>query len=53
MPLRVYNSMSRRKEPFTASVDREVKLFVCGPTVYDYLHLGHARTFLAFDIIAR
>ena len=53
MPLRVYNSLSRRKEPFTASMDREVKFFVCGPTVYDYLHLGHARTYLAFDIIAR
>ena len=53
MPLRVYNSLSRRKEPFTPSPGGEVKLFVCGPTVYDYLHLGHARTFLAFDIIAR
>ena len=53
MPLRVYNSLSRRKEPFTPSPGGEVKLFVCGPTVYDYLHLGHARTFLAFDVIAR
>jgi len=53
MPLRMYNSLSRRKEHFTASNDGEVKFFVCGPTVYDYLHLGHARTFLAFDIIAR
>lgn len=53
MPLRVYNSLSRRKEPFIASKDKEVKFFVCGPTVYDYLHLGHARTYLAFDIIAR
>ena len=53
MPLRVYNSLSRRKEPFAASMDREVKFFVCGPTVYDYLHLGHARTYLAFDTIAR
>ncbi len=52
MPLRVYNSLTRRKEAFTL-LGREVKLFVCGPTVYDYLHLGHARTYLAFDIIAR
>jgi cysteinyl-tRNA synthetase len=49
----VYNSLSRRKEPFTASSSGGVKIFVCGPTVYDYLHLGHARTYLAFDIIAR
>ncbi len=52
MPLRVYNSLTRQKEPFTL-LGREVKIFVCGPTVYDYLHLGHARTYLAFDIIAR
>lgn len=53
MPLRVYNSLSRRKEPFSTSPGGEVKFFVCGPTVYDYLHLGHARTYLAFDIIVR
>ncbi len=52
MPLRVYNSLTRRKEAFTL-LGGEVKIFVCGPTVYDYLHLGHARTYLAFDIIAR
>jgi len=53
MPLRVYNSLSRRKEPFIVSSSGEVKIFVCGPTVYDYLHLGHARTYLAYDIISR
>lgn len=53
MPLRVYNSLSRRRELFIAASGGEVKIFVCGPTVYDYLHLGHARTYLAFDIIAR
>ncbi len=52
MPLRVYNSLTRRREAFTL-LGGEVKIFVCGPTVYDYLHLGHARTYLAFDIIAR
>jgi len=52
LPLMVYNSLSRRKEPFSPSGD-SVKIFVCGPTVYDYLHLGHARTYVAFDIIAR
>lgn len=53
MPLMVYNSLSRRKEAFAASEGREVRLFVCGPTVYDYLHLGHARTYLAFDTVSR
>jgi cysteinyl-tRNA synthetase len=50
--LRVYNSLSRRKEVFPREI-RDVKMFVCGPTVYDYAHLGHARTYIAFDIIAR
>jgi cysteinyl-tRNA synthetase len=53
MTLRVYNSLSRSKELFTSSPGGEVKFFVCGPTVYDYLHLGHARTYLAFDIVTR
>lgn len=51
MVLRAYNSLTRRKEPFT--VTGCVKMFVCGPTVYDYAHLGHARTYIAFDIIVR
>jgi cysteinyl-tRNA synthetase len=53
MPLRVYNSLTRRKEPFIPTEGKTIKMFVCGPTVYDCLHLGHARTYIAFDIIAR
>jgi len=53
MQLKVYNTLTRRKEPFRASPDRQVRMFVCGPTVYDYVHLGHARTYLAFDTITR
>jgi len=53
MPLRVRNSLTHRKEIFSASSDGELKMFVCGPTVYDYVHLGHARTYLAFDTITR
>ena len=49
----VYNSLTRRKLAFQVPLDGEVKMFVCGPTVYDYVHLGHARTFLAFDLIVR
>jgi cysteinyl-tRNA synthetase len=52
-PLRVYNSLTRRRDVFRQSFDEEVKMFVCGPTVYDYVHLGHARTYLAFDTIVR
>ena len=52
MTLRIYNSLSRRKEVFPHQVS-EIRMFVCGPTVYDYAHLGHARTYIAFDIIAR
>ena len=45
------NSLGHRKEIFSAP--KEVKMFVCGPTVYDYVHLGHARTYLSFDIMIR
>lgn len=51
--LKVYNSLSRHLEPFDLAYGQTVKMFVCGPTVYDYPHLGHARTYLAFDMIAR
>lgn len=51
MTLRIYNTLSRRKEIFSCHPS-EVRMFVCGPTVYSYAHLGHARTYIAFDIIA-
>ncbi len=44
MPLRVKNTYTGKVEVFRPSVEGLVKMFVCGPTVYDYLHLGHART---------
>jgi len=50
--LRIYDSLSRRKEIFLRH-NANVRMFVCGPTVYDYAHLGHARTYIAFDTIAR
>ena len=53
MALKVYNSLTRRKEVFAHPPGEDVKMFVCGPTVYDYVHLGHARTYLAFDTIVR
>ncbi|MCD6263836.1 cysteine--tRNA ligase [Candidatus Bathyarchaeota archaeon] len=53
MPLRVYNTLTRRKEDFTPIHGNRVYMFVCGPTTYDLSHLGHARTYIAYDIIAR
>ncbi|MFN3594538.1 MAG: cysteine--tRNA ligase [Thiobacillaceae bacterium] len=49
----VYNSLTRRKEAFTPIVPGQVRMYVCGMTVYDYCHLGHARVLVVFDMIAR
>ncbi len=51
--LRVYNTLTRRYEPFQPLKPGIVRMYVCGPTVYDYSHLGHARTYVAFDVIKR
>ena len=51
--LQIYNTLSRQKEVFTPIVEGKVGLYVCGITIYDFLHIGHARTYVAFDIIAR
>jgi cysteinyl-tRNA synthetase len=53
MAIRVYNTLTKRKEEFRPLRDNEVRMYVCGPTVYDYTHLGHARTYIAFDVIRR
>jgi cysteinyl-tRNA synthetase len=53
MGLRVYNSLTRRKEEFKPLHGKDVKMFVCGQTVYDDAHLGHAKTYVQFDIIVR
>ena len=51
--IKLYNTMTRRKEIFKPMQGNRVKLFVCGPTVYDHSHIGHARTYISFDMIAR
>lgn len=51
--IKLYNTMTRRKEIFKPLHGNRVKLFVCGPTVYDHSHIGHARTYISFDVIAR
>ncbi|MFH1101104.1 MAG: cysteine--tRNA ligase [Methanobacteriota archaeon] len=53
MALTIYNSLTRKKEPFTPLKKNKVGLYVCGMTVYSDAHIGHARTYLAFDIIRR
>ncbi|MGH8717734.1 MAG: cysteine--tRNA ligase [Burkholderiales bacterium] len=52
-PLKVYNSLSRTKENFAPLRADEVRMYVCGMTVYDYCHLGHARAMVVFDVIVR
>jgi cysteinyl-tRNA synthetase len=49
----VYNTLSRKKEMFIPIDPPLVRMYVCGPTVYDYMHIGHARTFVVFDGIKR
>jgi cysteinyl-tRNA synthetase len=51
--LEVYNTLARKKEPFKPLHEGEVRMYVCGPTVYDSSHLGHARSIVAFDVIRR
>jgi cysteinyl-tRNA synthetase len=51
--LKVYNTLTRKKEEFVPLNGNKVGMYVCGPTVYDYSHIGHARSYVAFDIIRR
>ena len=53
MTLKIYNTISRKKEKFIPVQKGKVKMYVCGMTVYSDAHIGHARTYLAFDIIRR
>ncbi|MBN1237446.1 MAG: cysteine--tRNA ligase, partial [Gammaproteobacteria bacterium] len=53
MALHVYNTASRRKEPFEPLDPNRVTMYVCGPTVYNYVHIGNARPYVVFDVLAR
>lgn len=53
MSLKVYNTMNRQKEEFVPRDKGKVGMYVCGPTVYNYIHIGNGRTYLSFDIIYR
>ncbi len=51
--MKLYNTMSRKKEDFVPLSPGEVKMYSCGPTVYNYFHIGNARPFIIFDILRR
>ena len=53
MPLTVYNTLTRKKEEFKPITEGRVHIYVCGPTVYDHAHIGHAKSYVAFDVIVR
>ena len=51
--LKIYNTLTRNKETFTPIQSNQVRMYVCGMTVYDYCHLGHARVMVVFDLVSR
>ncbi|MFO7603124.1 MAG: cysteine--tRNA ligase, partial [Gammaproteobacteria bacterium] len=51
--LKVHNNLSRQKEVFTPIDSKNVRMYVCGMTVYDYCHIGHARVLVVFDVVYR
>ena len=53
MSLRIYNTLTRRVEPFSPIEPGHVRMYVCGITVYDLCHVGHARSAVAFDLVQR
>ncbi|MBA7553553.1 Cysteine--tRNA ligase [subsurface metagenome] len=53
MPLKIYNTLTRKKEEFVPLKSGEVGMYVCGPTVYNYIHIGNARPFIIFEVVRR
>src|SRR6185369_3715494 len=53
MTLRLYNTLTRTKEEFRPLDPTNVRMYVCGPTVYDYAHIGNARPVIVFDVLFR
>jgi cysteinyl-tRNA synthetase len=53
MALTLYNTLTRKKEPFVPIDPKNVRMYVCGPTVYDYAHIGNARPIIVFDVLFR
>ena len=53
MALHLHNTLSRSREPFTPADAKRVTMYVCGPTVYNYAHIGNARPPVVFDVLAQ
>jgi cysteinyl-tRNA synthetase len=53
MALAIYNTLSKTKEPLQPLIGNQVRMYVCGMTVYDFCHIGHARVMVAFDVVSR
>ncbi len=53
MPLQLFNTLSGKTETFEPSEDKLVRMYSCGPTVYDYGHIGNFRTFIMVDLLRR
>ncbi len=53
MKIRLYNSLSNKKEDFKSIIENEVMMYVCGPTVWNYVHIGNARPVVVFDVLRR
>ncbi len=53
MSLEIYSTLSRKKEKFVPLKKGKINMFVCGPTVYDFSHLGHAKTYVQFDVVVK
>ena len=51
--MKIYNTLTRKKEEFVPIDKDEVKIYVCGPTVYNYFHIGNARPFVVFDTLRK
>ena len=53
MPIRLYNTLTAKIEDLTPLEDNRIRMYACGPTVYDYGHIGNFRTFIAVDLLYR
>ena len=51
--LKIYNTLTKKKQTFKPKKKKKINLFVCGPTIYDFSHIGHARTYISFDVIVK